>query len=134
MIKVSACSAVVLCFNVSAGGECVWRGGRRRPPGRVDGSVRGLCVEARRGRPFPSQVHRRAAVGDGGAVRTADPRSDRGSRHVQPNAAQPVEGHGGHLHEAQRDPHRQRPQSHTHRVLSVTSRFLPRPTTRLPFF
>lgn len=109
----------------------------------MDGSVRGVRVEAGRGRPFPPRVHRRAAVGDGGAVRPAHPRSDGGPRHVEPDAAQPVEGHGGHLYKAQRDPHRhQGLQSHPHRVLSFTlpfsaslsSWFLPRPTIHLPFF
>ncbi|KAF3840973.1 hypothetical protein F7725_006835 [Dissostichus mawsoni] len=103
------------------GGECVWgrRGGG--PPGRVDGSVWGICVEARGGRPLPSQTHRCISVSNGGAVRTADQRSEGSSRHGRPQPAQPVEGHGGRLHEAQRDPHGQPGlQPPPHRVLSFT--------------
>lgn len=63
--------------------------------------MRGIRVEARGGRPLPPQGHRRAAVSDGGAVRTSDPRSEGGSRHVGPQPAQPLEDHGGHIYEAQ---------------------------------
>lgn len=77
-------------------------------------------MEARGGRPLPPQGHRRAAVSHGGAVRTSHPRSNGGPRHVEPQPAQSVEGHGGHLHEAQREPGRQpRLRSHTHRVLTL---------------
>lgn len=102
------------------GGECVWGWRGRRSPGWVDSSVWGVCVEARGGRPLPPQGHRGAAVGNRGAVRAADPRPDGSSRHVKPQPAQPVEGHGGHLHEAQWEPSGQpRLQSPTHRVLTV---------------
>lgn len=78
-------------------------------------------MEARGGRPLPSHGHRRTTVGDGGAVRTAHPRPEGSSRHVEPQPAQPVEGHGGHLYEAEREPGGQpRVQSHTHRVLTLT--------------
>lgn len=75
-------------------------------------------MEARGGRPLPPQSHRCAAVGDGGAVRAADQWPEGSSRHVEPQPAQPVEGHGGRLPEAQREPGRQpRLQSPAHRVL-----------------
>lgn len=103
------------------GGECVWRRGGRRSPGRVDGPVWGGCVAARGGGPIPPQGHWRAAVSDGGAVRTADPRPEGGSRHVKPQPAQPVEGHGRDLYEAQRRPSgRPGLQSLAHRVLTLT--------------
>lgn len=106
---------------LSTGGERIWWRRRRRPPGRVDSSVRGIRVEARGGRPLPPQGHRRAAVSDGGAVRTSDPRSEGGSRHVGPQPAQLLEDHGGHIHEAQWDSTGQpRLQSPTHGVLTLT--------------
>lgn len=88
-------------------------------------------MEARGGCPFPPQGHWRVTVGNRGAVRPSNPRSNGSSRHVEPQPAQPVEGHGGHLYEAQREPGRQpRLHSPTHRVLtlafptaSVTSHF-----------
>lgn len=79
-----------------------------------------IGVEAWGGHPFPPQGHWCAAVSNGGAVRTSNSRSDGGPRHGRPQPAQPVEGHGGHLHEAQREPGRQpRLHSPTHRVLTV---------------
>lgn len=105
--------------RLSTGGERVWRWRGRGSPGRVDSSVWGVCMEARGGCPLPSQGHWRAAVGNRGAVRAADPRSDWSSCHVEPQPAQPLEGHGGHLYEAQREPGGQpRLQSHTHWVLT----------------
>lgn len=78
-------------------------------------------MEARGGRTLPSQVHWRAAVSDRGAVWTADPWSEGSSRHDEPQPAQPVEGHGGHLYEAQWESSWQpRLQSPTHRVLNLT--------------
>uniref|UniRef100_A0A8D2ZFB7 Stromal cell-derived factor 2 n=1 Tax=Scophthalmus maximus TaxID=52904 RepID=A0A8D2ZFB7_SCOMX len=61
----------------------------------------------------------------GGSVWKREEAVQGGSRHVRPQPAQPVEGHGGRLHEAQREPGRQpRPQSPTHRVLIFTSLLL----------
>lgn len=116
---------------LSLGGQCIWRRRGRRSSGWVDSSVWRICMEARGGCPFPPQGHWRVAVGNGGAVRPSNPRSNGSSRHVEPQPAQPVEGHGGHLYEAQREPGRQpRLHSPTHRVLtlafptaSVTSHF-----------
>lgn len=115
----------------SLGGQCIWWRRGRRSSGWVDSSVWRICMEARGGRPFAPQGHWRVAVGNGGAVRSSNPRSNGSSRHVEPQPAQPVEGHGGHLYEAQREPSRQpRLHSPTHRVLtlafptaSVTSHF-----------
>ena len=119
----SSNAGLLLFFSpLSTGGERIWWWRRRRPPGRVDGSVRGIRMEARGGRPLPPQGHWRAAVSDGGAVWTADPRSEGSSRHVRPQPAQPLEDHGGHLYEAQWDSTGQpRLQSPTHRVLTLTS-------------
>lgn len=106
---------------VFSGGECVWWGRRRRPPGRVDSSVRRLGVEARGGRPLPSPGHRCTAVGDWGAVWTANPGSEGGSCHDECQPAQPLEGDGGNLLEAQRKPDgKPGLQSRTHRVLTLT--------------
>lgn len=116
--------ALLLVFaslsHLSTGGECFWRRRGRGSPGRVDSSVRGVCVETRGGRPLSPQGHWRTAVSDRGAVWATDPRSEGSSRHVGPQPAQPVESHGGHLYETQWEPGRQpRLQSPTHWVLTL---------------
>lgn len=103
---------------MTTGGECLWWGRGRRPPGWVDSSVWWNSVETWGGGPFPPQGHRSTAVSDRGAVRTANPRSEGSSRHVWTQPAQPVEGYGGHLHEAQWEPGCQPTlQPPTHRIL-----------------
>lgn len=121
--KVHSCMASVCPYlpfpRWPAGGERVWRRRRRRPPGRVDGAVQRLGVEAPGGRALPAPGHRSAAVGDRGAVRAAHPRPDGGARHVGAQPAQPVEDHGGRFPEAQREPGgRPSLRPHAHRVLT----------------
>lgn len=115
----SSIPSLFITSSLITGGERVWRWRRRGSLGWVGSSVWGVCMEARGGRPLPSPGHRCTAVSNRGAVWAADPWSDWSSCHAEPQPAQPVEGHGGNLHEAQWEPGEQpRLQSHTHWVLT----------------